>query len=831
MLVLQALVLAFFSKVLCKISSAKCSISNPLPLLHKQYQPGDLIIAGILSKIYILYDMMEFKEAPSSDLFDEILYFSASWTYHASLELFSSQDQFIPNYNCDIQNRIIAVIGGPTFEVCLHIATILSLYKLPQLTYGSTPEIISETHQVLTQRMFPNVDYQYDGILQLLQHFRWTWIGVIYTYNENGEKFIHDVVPMFSQRGICFAFTTKLPRMTYSNSFDELIGEAVETYKVVMTSTANVVIVHGEMDDMILLRFFPFIAQFEGMPLWRKNRVWVLTAQMEFTSLPLLRTVKIDFLHGALSFAIQSEEVLGFQEFLQTKNPTLAKKDSFINVFWGNAFECLFPNSMTAEEDRVTCTGEEKLATLPTSIFEMHMTSQSYNVYNAVHVVAHALSDLLSSILHYRAGKHVIQLNLRSIQLNYFMRRISFNNSAGGKISFNQNGELETGFNIINWITFPNQSFQRVKVGRIDSMNPQKEMFSSSGKSIMWPSIFNQAQPLSQCNNKCPWGYSKNKLEGKPFCCYDCLQCPEGKIANQQDMDDCFQCPDDEYPNKKQDLCLPKVVTFLKYEESLGMVLASFALFFSLVTVGVLWIFIKHQDTPIVKANNRNITYVLLVSLLLSFLCTLLFLGKPNKVTCLLRQTAFGIIYSVAISCVLAKTTIVVLAFMATKPGSKITKWVGRKLAISIVFCCFFIQSDICIIWLIISPPFPDIDKSSILDEIILECNEGLVFMFYSVLGFMGFLAIISFMVAFLARKLPDTFNEAKFITFSMLVFCSVWLSFIPTYLSTKGKYMVVVEIFSIIASSGGLLLCIFSPKCYIIILRPDLNNKGLQKK
>ncbi|XP_039180255.1 vomeronasal type-2 receptor 26-like [Crotalus tigris] len=672
--------------------------------------------------------------------------------------------------------------------------------------------------------MFPNVDYQYNGILQLLHHFRWTWIGVIYTHNENGEKFIHDIVPMFSQRGICFAFTTKFPRMTYFNSFDELIGEAVETYKVVMTRTANVVIVHGEMDDMILLRFFPFISQLEGMPLWRKNRVWVLTAQMEFTSLPLLRTVKIDFLHGALSFAIQSEEVLGFQEFLQTKNPTFAKKDSFINVFWENAFECLFPNSMTAEED--SCHGEEKLAALPTSIFEMHMTSQSYNVYNAVYVVAHALSDFLSSILHYRAGKHCWSIHRFWRQLNYFMRRISFNNSAGEKISFNQNGELY----IINWITFPNQSFQRVKVGRIDSMNPQKEMFSSSGKSIMWPSIFNQAQPLSQCNNKCPWGYSKNKLEGKPFCCYDCLQCPEGKIANQQDMDDCFQCPDDEYPNKKQDLCLPKLITFLKYEESLGMILASSALFFSLVTVGVFWIFIKHEDTAIVKANNRNITYVLLVSLLLSFLCTLLFLGKPNKVTCLLRQTAFGIIYSVAISCVLAKTTIVVLAFMATKPGSKITKWVGRKLAISIVFCCSFIQSDICILWLIISPPFPDIDKSSILDEIILECNEGLVFMFYSVLGFMGFLAIISFIVAFLARKLPDTFNEAKFITFSMLVFCSVWLSFIPTYLSTKGKYMVVVEIFSIIASSGGLLLCIFFPKCYIIILRPDLNNKGLLK-
>ncbi|XP_054850356.1 vomeronasal type-2 receptor 26-like [Eublepharis macularius] len=380
-------------------------------------------------------------------------------------------------------------------------------------------------------------------------------------------------------------------------------------------------------------------------------------------------------------------------------------------------------------------------------------------------------------------------------QLHPFLQGNSFNNSAGEKVSFNSDREVDEGFDLLNMVTFPNKSFLRVP-------------------------------PLSECNAHCQPGSQKGKKEGEKFCCYNCSPCPEGKISRQKDMADCIKCPEDQYPSKDQDRCLPRKIHFLSCEEPLGISLAAIAMSCFLITALVLAIFIKHRHTPIVKANNRDITYTLLVSLLLCFLCSLLFLGEPTKVTCFLRQSAFGMVFTVAVSCVLAKTVTVVVAFMATKPGSSMRKWVGKRLTNSIVLSCSTIQAGICLGWLGTSPPFPDFDKQSSSREIIAECNEGSITMFFILLGYMGLLSTISLTVAFLARKLPDTFNEAKFITFSMLMFCSIWMSFFPAYMSTKGKYMVAVEIFSVVASSAGLLSCIFFPKCYIILHKPELNNR-----
>ncbi|XP_039222979.1 vomeronasal type-2 receptor 26-like [Crotalus tigris] len=828
-MVVMAMLSLLLSGATCHILHTKTCSVGKLPFIkHKYFLPGDFIMAGILAQFSMIWDPVGFTRHPSEEMINELIYPMAGLTYLASMELLSTRGKFIPNYKCDAKDWAASVIAGPNSYICPFVANILNVYKMPQLLYGSAPMKDNSEQTVFFHRFFPNEELQTKGILQLLLHLKWVWIGLISQPDEGGRSFLRNALTLFVQKGICFDFMQELPKETFSNHIEYLFKDFIAMYKVVMNSTSNVVILYGENHVIGIFRTLPYLSEYEDIPVKRKDKVWIMPAQMEFTSVPFQKILPLDFIHGAISFAVSSKEVTGFKPFLQMRSPT-SEEDHLTKLFWEQAFECFFLKDKLDEDAGVLCTGEEKLETLPNSVFETTMTGQSYSIYNAVYAVAHALKAMFSSKYKHRAradhGSLMI-IKEETWQLHPYLRTVLFNNSVGETVFFNEKGELGTGFDIINWITFPNKTFLKVKIGKIDPLTSPEESFMISEENIIWPTMFNQALPLSACNENCYPGYLKKKIDEKPFCCYDCLPCAKGKISNRLDAVDCFQCPEDQYPNEAHNLCIKKHITFLSYEEPLGITLATVAVFFFITSALVLRIFIKERETPIVKANNRNLTYTLLIALQLSFLCSFLFIGQPDQVKCLMRQTAFGIIFSVAISCILGKTTIVVLAFMATKPGSQIKKWVGKRLANSIVLSCSLIQVTICVAWLAISPPFPDSDMHSMAEEIVLECNEGSTIMFYTVLGFMGFLTAISFTVAFLARKLPDSFNEAKFITFSMLVFCSVWVTFVPTYLSTKGKYMVVVEIFSILASAMGLLGCIFFPKCYIILLRPDLNRK-----
>ncbi|KAF7235410.1 Vomeronasal type-2 receptor 26 [Varanus komodoensis] len=738
--------------------------------------------------------------------------FDARLTSDVLLDLLSPGQGNVPNYNCGKQNHPLVILEGAGSDFSMQISTIMGIYKVPQVTFAFASQVLNDKTQFpFFYRMVPEEGVQYPAIVKVLLHFRWTMVGLVAPDSNHGEWFLRTLPPELMRNGICVA---------WSQSLAGINGENLKWKFVSFTDCANInAFVYFAETKSFMTGIHVIHLAFKLIKKPVSGIVWIITALWDVFKSLRFSSLSFEHIHGLFSFLLQTTKRVNYDEV-----PSI---DSTMKRQGFRPFHCSYLKHALSVKGRTRCRQKENMQALPQKTTEGILAQDSYFMYHSIQAVAHALDAAHSSGTQRRAALGRGRLDLQPWQFHPFLRNPQFyNTSLINGVYLDENGNLSANFDLLNWVKFPNESIITVKFGSCKRQGSADFRLTIDHNALEWPNRRNKPLPQSRCVESCHPGFFKVPQEGKPICCYDCAPCAEGTISILEDVAHCTKCPEDLYPNEGQDRCIPKAITFLSYEEPLAIVLASIALFLSFITSCVLVLFTKFLETPIVKANNQDLSYILLVSLLFSFMSSFLFIGRPSEVTCFLQQTVFGIIFSVAVSALLAKTIMVVLAFLATKPGNRVRAWLGKSLANSIVTSCSGVQVLLCTAWLATSPPFPDADKHTLPGQIVLQCNEGSVAMFYTALGYMGFLAAICFTVAFLARKLPGSFNEAKLITFSMLVFCSVWVSFVPTYLSTRGKYMVAVQIFSIMASSAGLLACIFLPKCYIILLRPDLNTK-----
>ncbi|XP_053576507.1 extracellular calcium-sensing receptor-like [Bombina bombina] len=731
----------------------------------------------------------------------------------------SGKKEGVPNYNCH-SDMPSAIVGDIASKSSIPIARILGLYQFPQVSYASSHPILSD--KILFPsflRTVSNDIYEALAIARLVKYFNWTWIGVITSDNELRELRYMILNREIEANGGCIAFMETLPTYTSMES-------VIRTIDIIKKSRATVIIVYTTMENLI-----PLIEQayFHNL----SNKVWIGSSSWSISS-DFPRKEILTILNGSLSIMPTSGKIPGFKEFLYSFHQSNYLDGVFIKMFWEEAFGCIWPgddlyndtSARTFIEEKHFCTGKERLESLDTTVYDVYNLRYTYKAYLATYSIVHALQQMYSCKPGqgpFKNGSCANIYNHQPWQLLYYIKHVKFNDTAGEAISFDENGDFPLHMDILNWQILPNGSSQYVKIGSFDGRSPKGHELQLDQNKILWNG---GKVPLSICTDPCPVGYRRSILQGQKICCFDCLSCSEGEVLNPFDDAQCMMCSEDKMPDISKEECIPKPIQFLAYEDTLGLSLAFIAIILCLLTFSILCLFLMKNKTPIVKANNRELSYLLLISLMLCFLCSLIFIGRPTTITCMLRQVVFGVIFSVCLSVILAKTVTVIMVFNATKPNSKIRKLVGLRIPIYIVPCFTMVQIVLCIFWLANTSPFVEFNMRAEIGKIIVECNEGSIFLFSCVLGYMGFLASISLLVAFLARKLPDTFNEAKFITFSMLVFASVWLTFIPAYLSTRGRLMVAVEIFAILTSSFGLLVCIFFPKCYIILLRPEMNNK-----
>ncbi|KAM9359545.1 extracellular calcium-sensing receptor-like [Symphorus nematophorus] len=767
--------------------------------------------------------------------------------FRAALSLVSGQEeQFISDETCVGTPPVLGILGDSSSTGSISVSSVLGLYRVPMVSYLATCSCLSDRQKFPSFfRTIPSDAFQVRAMIQILKRFGWTWAGLLISDDDYGLHAARSFQSDFIQSGAgCLAYLEVFP---WGNNDPTELQRIVDVMK---KSTARVVIVFAPENHMSNLMEEVVRQNVTGLQ-WIASEAW--------TAATMFKTPHfMPYLAGTLGIAIRRGEIPGLREFLLQIHPDQHHNNSYsmVKQFWEYTFQCRFaPQADWMETGGALCTGQEDLEDVETEFLDISNLRLEYNVYKAVYALAYALNDMLQC----EPGRGPFSRhscgNLQRLepwQLLYYLEKVNFTTPFGDQVSFDENGDPLPIYDIMNWLWLPDGRMKLQNVGDVKRSAFKGEELTIDEDKIFW-NFESKTPPHSVCSESCPLGTRMARKKGQPVCCFDCIPCSEGKISNETgwysvkniatwryitnmylktssiftDSMECTSCPEDFWPSPQRDRCLPKKIEFLSYSEPLGICLTTTSLLGTCICAVVLSIFIYHRRTPIVRANNSELSFQLLLSLKLCFLCSLLFIGRPRLWTCQLRHAAFGISFVLCISCILVKTMVVLAVFKASKPGGGTSlKWFGILQQRGTVMVLTSIQAAICTAWIVSASPVPHKNTQYHNDKIVFECVVGSTVGFAVLLGYIGLLAILSFLIAFMARNLPDSFNEAKLINFSMLVFCAVWVAFVPAYISSPGKYADAVEVFAILASSFGLLVALFGPKCHIILLRPERNTK-----
>nr|XP_048281339.1 G-protein coupled receptor family C group 6 member A isoform X3 [Myodes glareolus] len=405
-------------------------------------------------------------------------------------------------------------------------------------------------------------------------------------------------------------------------------------------------------------------------------------------------------------------------------------------------------------------------------------------------------------------------------QLLDVLKNVTFTDGRNS-FHFDAHGDLNTGYDVVIW----KELGGLMTVTKMAEYDLQHDVFIITSQEAK-REFRKLKQILSKCSKECSPGQMKKATGSQHMCCYDCVSCPENHYSNQTDMDHCLLCNNEtHWAPVRSTMCFEKEVEYLDWNDSLALLLIALSLLGIAFVLAIGIIFTRNLNTPVVKSSGGLVVcYVMLTCHALNFASTGFFIGEPQDFACKTRQTLFGVSFTLCVSCILMKSLKILLAFSFDPKLKTFLKCLYRP--VPIVLTCTGIQVVICTLWLVLAAPVVE-ENISLPRVIILECEEGSVLAFGTMLGYIAVLAFLCFVFAFKGRKLPENYNEAKFLTFGMLIYFIAWIIFIPVYATTFGKYLPAVEIIVILISNYGILCCTFFPKCYVILYKQKTNTKS----
>uniref|UniRef100_A0AAY5KRF2 G-protein coupled receptors family 3 profile domain-containing protein n=1 Tax=Esox lucius TaxID=8010 RepID=A0AAY5KRF2_ESOLU len=705
--------------------------------------------------------------------------------------------------------RIVGVIGASASSVSIMVANVLRLFEIPQISYASTaPELSDNNRYDFFSRVVPPDSYQAQAMVDIVKAMGWNYVSTLASEGSYGESGVDSFQQISREAGgLCIAQSIKIPREPKPGEFDKIINRLMET------SNARGVIIFANEDDIKRVLEAAKRANLTGHFLFVGSDSWGAKSS------PIVD--QEDVAEGAVTILPKRASIEGFDQYFTSRSLENNRRNIWFAEFWEDDFRCkLTRPGIKIDSEKKKCTGEERISR--DTPYEQEGKVQF--VIDAVYAMAHALHSMHLDLCPGAKGVCDKMDPVEGRMLLNYIRSVNFNGSAGTGVLFNENGDAPGRYDIFQYQMSNTTSPGYRVIGQWTNnlrLNVE-EMYWSGGERQI---------PDSVCSFPCNPGERKKMVKGVP-CCWHCELCDGYQY--QLDEMTCETCPFDMRPTPNRTSCLPTPIIKLEWHSPWAIIPVFLAIFGILATSSVVITFIRFNDTPIVRASGRELSYVLLTGIFLIYLITFLMIAEPGAIVCAFRRLLLGLGMAITYSAMLTKTNRIYRIFEQGKKSVSPPKFISPTSQLAITFILISVQLLGVFVWFAVVPPHTIIDyeeqrpPNPEMARGVLKCDMSdlslICCLSYSIV-----LMVTCTVYAVKSRGVPETFNEAKPIGFTMYTTCIVWLAFVPIFFgtaqSTEKMFIQTTTLTVSMSLSASVSLgMLYVPKVYVILFHPEQN-------
>ncbi|KAM6137459.1 LOW QUALITY PROTEIN: metabotropic glutamate receptor 8 [Pterocles gutturalis] len=703
-------------------------------------------------------------------------------------------------------DKISGVIGAAASSVSIMVANILRLFKIPQISYASTaPELSDNTRYDFFSRVVPPDSYQAQAMVDIVMALGWNYVSTLASEGNGESVWRHS--PQISREigGVCIAQSLKIPREPRPGEFEKIIKRLLET------PNARAVIMFANEDDIRRILEAAKKANQSGHFLWIGSDSWGSKIS------PVQQQEEIA--EGAVTILPKRTSIDGFDRYFRSRTLANNRRNVWFAEFWEENFGCKLGSHGKRNSNIKKCTGLERIAR--DSAYEQEGKVQF--VIDAVYSMAYALHNMHKDLCPGYIGLCPRMSTIDGKELLSYIRAVNFNGSAGTPVIFNENGDAPGRYDIFQY-QITNKSTEYKVIGQWTNQ------LHLNVEDMQWANR-EHTHPASVCSLPCKAGERKKTVKGVP-CCWHCERC-EG-YHYQVDEFNCELCPINKRPNANRTDCQLIPIIKLEWHSPWAIVPVFIAILGIIATTFVIVTFVRYNDTPIVRASGRELSYVLLTGIFLCYSITFLMIATPDTVVCSFRRIFLGLGMCFSYAALLTKTNRIHRIFEQGKKSVTAPKFISPASQLVITFSLISMQLIGVFIWFAIDPPHIIVDygeQRTLEPENargVLKCDISDLSLICS-LGYSILLMVTCTVYAIKTRGVPETFNEAKPIGFTMYTTCIIWLAFIPIFFGTaqsaeKMYIQTTTLTVSMSLSASVSLGMLYMPKVYIIIFHPEQN-------